>query len=104
MLGMIKKDIFMIRNNLKPLIFAIFIYLFYTFMFEADMSFILPFMTLMICISTFGYDEYNNWYSFAAALPQGKINTVKSKYIIHVLERQVYKMICRSKTTICSIW
>ena len=81
MLGMIKKDIFMIRNNLKPLIFAIFIYLFYTMMFDMDMSIILPFMIVLICISTFSYDDYNNWHSFAAALPKGKTNMVKSKYI-----------------------
>ena len=81
MLGMIKKDIFMIRNNLKTLIFAIFIYLFYTMMFDMDMSIILPFMIVIICISTFSYDDYNNWHSFAAALPKGKTNIVKSKYI-----------------------
>ena len=81
MLGMIKKDLFMIRNNLKNLLFVIFIYFFYTMMFDNDMSFILLFMTLMICISTFSHDDYNNWHAFASTLPQGKINNVKSKYI-----------------------
>ena len=81
MFGMIKKDIFMIRNNLKTLLLAIIIYFFYTMMFDMDMSFILPFMIMMICISTFSYDDYNNWHSFSAALPKGKINNVKSKYI-----------------------
>ena len=81
MLGMIKKDIFMIRNNLKTLLLAIIIYFFYTMMFDMDMSFILPFMIMMICISTFSYDDYNNWHSFATTLPKGKTNIVKSKYI-----------------------
>lgn len=81
MLGMIKKDLFMIRNNLKSLLLAIIIYFFYTMMFDMDMSFILPFMIMMICISTFSYDDYNNWHSFASSLPKGKINIVKSKYI-----------------------
>ena len=81
MLGMIKKDIFMITNNLKSLLLAMMIYFFYTMMFDMDMSFILPFMIMMLCISTFSYDDYNNWHSFASALPKGKINIVKSKYI-----------------------
>lgn len=81
MLGMIKKDLFMIRNNLKSLLLAIIIYFFYTMMFDMDMSFILPFMIMMICISTFSYDDYNNWHSFASSLPKGKINIVISKYI-----------------------
>ena len=81
MLGMIKKDIFMIRNNLKTLLLAIIIYFFYTMMFDMDMSFILPFMIMMICIYTFNYYDYNNWHSFATTLPKGKTNIVKSKYI-----------------------
>ena len=85
MLGMIKKDIFMIRNNLKTLLLAIIIYFFYTMMFDMDMSFILPFMIMMICISTFSYDDYNNWHSFATTLPKGKINIVKSKYITTIV-------------------
>ena len=81
MLGMIKKDLFMIKNNSKTLIVSLIIYVLYTIMFEMDMSFLLPFMTLMISLSTFTYDDYNNWHSFSAALPKGKINNVKSKYI-----------------------
>lgn len=81
MLGMIKKDLFMIKNSLKSIIFALIIFVFYTIMFDMDMYFLLPFMTLMISITTFSYDDFNNWHSFASTLPQGKINVVKSKYI-----------------------
>ena len=81
MIGMIKKDLFMIKNNLKLIIFSIIIYLLYPIMFDMDMSFFLPFMSLIISISTFSYDDFSNWHSFASTLPQGKVNVVKSKYI-----------------------
>jgi hypothetical protein len=81
MIGMIKKDLYMIRNNYKALGVALVIYLFYSITFNMDMSFFLPFMGLMICISTINYDEYNNWHTYAASLPQGRINIIKSKYI-----------------------
>ena len=81
MTGMIKKDLFMIKNNYKSILIALAIYVFYSIMFDMDMSFFLPFMGLMICISTINYDDYNNWHAYATTLPQGKVNVVKSKYI-----------------------
>lgn len=81
MIGMIKKDLFMIKNNYKSILIALAIYIFYSIEFDMDMSFFLPFMGLMICISTISYDDYNNWHTYATSLPQGKINVIKSKYI-----------------------
>jgi len=80
-IGMIKKDLFMIKNNYKSILIALAIYIFYSIEFDMDMSFFLPFMGLMICISTISYDDYNNWHTYATSLPQGKINVIKSKYI-----------------------
>jgi len=84
MIGIIKKDIFMIKNNLKLIVIALMLFVFYTIIFDADMSFFLPFMTLMISLSTFSLDDFNNWHSFASTLPNGKINNVKSKYITSI--------------------
>lgn len=81
MIGMIKKDLYMIKNNYKSILIALAIYIFYSIEFDMDMSFFLPFMGLMICISTISYDDYNNWHTYATSLPQGKINVIKSKYI-----------------------
>jgi len=81
MLGIIKKDLFMIKNNSKAIIASLIIYILYTTMFEMDMSFLLPFMTLMIALSTFTYDDFNNWHLFATSLPEGRKNIIKSKYI-----------------------
>lgn len=85
MKGMIKKDLFMIKNNFKTFLLALFIYLFYSIIFKTDMSFFLPFMGFMISMTTFSYDDYNNWHTYAATLPQGRINIVKSKYITTIL-------------------
>ena len=84
MKGMMIKDFFMIKNNYKSLIIALVIYVFYSFMFDMNMAFFLPFMGLMICISTLNYDEYNNWHTYASSLPQGRVNVVKSKYYISI--------------------
>ena len=85
MLGMIKKDLFMVKNNLKTLIMALVIYVFYSLMFDMDMSWFFPFMIVMISISTFHYDDFNNWHSYATTLPQGRINIVKSKYLTTII-------------------
>lgn len=81
MIGMIKKDLLMMKNNYKSFLIALVMYVFYSITFEMNISFFLPFMGLMISISTINYDDYNNWHAYATTLPQGKINVVKSKYI-----------------------
>ena len=80
MLGFIKKDIIMLKSNFKTL--AILIMAFKGIM---DISFILPFISVMIMISTFSYDEFNKWNSYACTLPNGRKNVVKSKYISTLL-------------------
>ena len=81
MIGMIKKDMLMVKNNAKSMLVTIMLYVFYTLMFDMDMSFLLPFMALMISISTFQYDDYNGWHAFVSTLPFGRVNVVKSKYV-----------------------
>lgn len=85
MLGMIKKDLCMVKNNKMFLVFALVICIMYSFLFDMDMSFFLPFMGVISMVSTFSYDDYNNWHAYAATLPQGKINVVKSKYVVTII-------------------
>ena len=85
MTGIIKKDILMIKNNKKTAIVTLLLYLFYTVTFDMDMSFFLPFMALMVTISLFSYDDFNNWHAYVTALPKGKINVVKSRYLSTVV-------------------
>ncbi len=81
MYGLIKKDLLMIKQNLKILMLTFIIFLGMTMINESDMTFILPFMAVMVSISTFSYDNYNKWDAYAITLPNGRKNAVKAKYI-----------------------
>ncbi len=81
MYGLIKKDLLMIKQNLKILMLVFIIFLGMTIINESDMTFILPFMAVMISISTFSYDNYNKWDAYAVTLPNGRKNVVRAKYI-----------------------
>ena len=60
MIGFIKKDLAMIKSNFKLLGILIIVYAIMGLMGKMDISFILPFMCVMIMISSFSYDNYNN--------------------------------------------
>ena len=85
MIGFIKKDLAMIKSNFKLLAVLIIVYAIMGFMNKMDISFILPFMCVMIMISSFSYDNYNKWDAYSISLPNGRKNSVKSKYITTIL-------------------
>ena len=85
MIGFIKKDLAMIKSNFKLLGILIIVYTVMGFMGEMDISFILPFMSVMIMISTFSYDNYNKWDAYAISLPDGRKNSVKAKYVATIV-------------------
>lgn len=81
MIGLIKKDLLMIKSNLK-LVIVMFIVLFiFSLQGGLDISFLPAMICIMIFMSTFSYDEYNKWDAYAITLPNGRKNIVKSKYI-----------------------
>ena len=85
MIGFIKKDIALIKNNFKLLGVLIVIYAAMGFLGEMDISFIFTFMSVAIMISTFSYDATNRWDEYSISLPDGKRNSVKSKYIVTIV-------------------
>lgn len=85
MLGLIKKDFFMIKANLKTLLIYLAIYTVISFNGNFEMSFLLPFLCIMTFISTFSYDDFNNWNAYAVTLPSGRKNIVRSKYIATII-------------------
>ena len=85
MIGFIKKDLAMIKSNFKLLGALIVVYAIMGLMGKMDISFILPFMCVMIMISSFSYDNYNKWDAYAITIPNGRENSVKSKYITTIL-------------------
>ncbi len=81
MLGLIKKDLLIIKSNLKMLIVMLFVFFVMILQGQFSISFIPPFIVVMLFMSTFSYDEYNKWDAYAITLPNGRKNIVKSKYI-----------------------
>lgn len=85
MLGFIKKDLLMMKSNLKLLVILWVVYGFMAFQGKMDLSFLLPFMTVMIMMSTFSYDAFNKWDAYAITLPDGRKNSVRAKYLSTLL-------------------
>ncbi len=85
MLGFIKKDLLMIKSNIKILAILLIIYVVMAFQGQMDLSFLLPFISVMIMMSTFSYDSYNKWDAYVISLPDGRKNSVKAKYLSTII-------------------
>ena len=85
MLGLIKKDFLLIKANLKSMIIIFVIYIMLAFQGTFDVTFIIPIIGIMLFISTFSYDDFNNWNSYAVTLPDGRRNVVRAKYIASII-------------------
>ncbi len=85
MLGLIKKDFLLIKANSKSMAIIFIIYLMFAFQGTFDVTFIVPLIGIMLFISTFSYDDFNNWHSYAITLPDGRKNVVKAKYIASII-------------------
>ena len=85
MLGLIKKDFLLIKANLKSMIIIFVIYIMLAFQGTLDVTFIIPLIGIMLFISTFSYDDFNNWNSYAVTLPDGRKNVVRAKYIASII-------------------
>ncbi|MCI8330846.1 MAG: ABC-2 transporter permease [Bacilli bacterium] len=81
MLGLIKKDIYITKNNLKILLLIAVVYLIATKGNIEQIIFMLSFMSVIITMTSFSYDMYNHWDTFVCSLPNGRKNVVLSKYI-----------------------
>ena len=85
MLGLIKKDFLLIKANLKQMLVIFAIYLILIFQGTMDITFVVPLIGIMLFISTFSYDDFNNWNSYAVTLPNGRKNVVRAKYIASII-------------------
>jgi len=80
-----QKDLLIVKTNLKTLSIILFVFIFMTFNGNFDLIFVLPFILIMTFVSTFSYDDFNNFNAYAVSLPSGRKNIVKSKYIASIL-------------------
>lgn len=85
MLGLIKKDFLLIKANLKSMVIIFIVYLILAFQGTFDVTFIVPLIVIMLFVSTFTYDDFNNWNSYAVTLPNGRKNVVRAKYIASII-------------------
>ena len=85
MLGLIKKDFLLIKANLKSMIIIFVIYIILAFQGTIDATFIIPLIGIILFLSTFSYDDFNNWNSYAVTLPNGRKNVVRAKYIVSII-------------------
>ena len=81
MLALIKKDLLLMKNNLKLIGIMLIIFFFMALQGTYDLAFLPAMICIMIFMSTFSYDEYNKWDAYAITMPNGRKNIVKSKYI-----------------------
>lgn len=85
MIGFIKKDLLLVKKNLKTLIVIAILFIFMAIQNIFDLSIVLPVMGLMVFISTFSYDDYNGFNSYVVGMPNGRKNAVKGKYVSSII-------------------
>ena len=85
MLGLIKKDLLMIKGNLRQAILFLGVFIILALQ-ENNIIVIVPvFVSMMIFMTTFSYDEYNKWEAYAISLPVSRKNIVKAKYVASII-------------------
>ena len=85
MIGFLKKELAMIKSNFTMLGIITIVYIILGFYDEMDVSFILPFICVMIMISSFSYDDNSKWDAYLITLPEGRKNSVKAKYLFTII-------------------
>lgn len=85
MLGLIKKDLLMARGNIKTIIIMLVVFTLVAINGNGNFSFIPAFISIMIMMSTFSYDEYNKTDAYISSFPNGRKNAIKSKYLTTIL-------------------
>lgn len=85
MLGLVKKDLLMIKGNLRQAILFLIVFIILALQ-ENNIIVIVPvFVSMMIFMTTFSYDEYNKWEAYAISLPVSRKNIVKAKYFASII-------------------
>lgn len=86
MLGLIKKDLLMIKSSMKIFLAVIIIYAIISIIEGENYGFsIIPAFTVFIMLSTFSYDEFNKSDAYISTMPCGKKNVVKAKYLTTII-------------------
>ena len=84
MKGLILKDIFMIKNQMKNIIVILIMFGLLSIINNnsAFVMFLIPFYMVMVLITTFSYDELNHFDIYGNSLPFQRGQIVKAKYLL----------------------
>ena len=75
----------MIQANITQVILFLLVFLILAFQ-ENNIIVIVPvFVSMIVFITTFSYDEYNKWDAYAISLPVSRKNIVKAKYVASII-------------------
>ena len=88
MLGLMKKDLYLLKASLKArsmILVMLVIYFVAAGSGDSIFTFIPTYIVFMSMLSTFSYDEYNQFDAFAVSLPNGRKNVVRAKYVVTLL-------------------
>lgn len=88
MKGLLYKDFITLKGYAKPILFMMAIFIAVSFVNEEYLkmlTFMIPFIIIMMSINTFSYDIYTKWDSFSLTLPITKKDMVLSKYILAII-------------------
>ena len=84
MIGLIMKDILVMRKLMKSYLLLIVIYIILAYLDFFDYSFIITFVQIILAvmpISAFAYDEQSKWDRYAMSLPLGRSKVVGARYL-----------------------
>ncbi len=86
MLGLIKKDLLMIKSSIRVYALWLVVYVILEII-EGENYIIsyLPVFVVFMMMTTFSYDEYNKSDAYISTLPCGKKNVVKAKYLTTII-------------------
>ena len=85
MKGLIMKDLLLIKGSLKTAVLLFIVFILLAINGNGNFAFIPAFISVMLFMSTFSYDEFNHFDAYAITMPNGKTNIVKAKYIASII-------------------
>lgn len=85
MKGLIKKDLYILKSNLKMVIIFLTIFGILAFYGNTALLYLPNFLGIMLLISTFSYDDLSKFDAYALSLPIKRKKVVDAKYLLALI-------------------
>ncbi len=85
MKGLILKDLFVLRKTARVFIILMVLYAAMAFFLHTDFGVLMAFITGMLSVTSFAYDEQAKWDAYALTMPVSKREMVAAKYLLALL-------------------